>query len=1170
MRYSSWYNSIFLLFTMIFVLSFAIGQNIDEGFEGAFPPVGWHVLQSDCGAQVYWWQTDGEYDVCNGNYAALILGSDVICGRAKDWLVTPQLTPTTSDYILSFNMHQSYLQEHGSIFTLRVSTTSAVDTNDFIIFKTWNENQMPTNCTITNIDFTPYIGDSIYIAFVMENDAGDNWIIDDVTGLPLVGNCYPPTGLETFDVISSSAGLIWEGIDTVPQFYWEVVPKGNDENTGIVVSDYSVDTFDTATGLAMSSDYDYRLRSLCSVGDTSYYSYPFSFTTLGPPPSNDECLDAVELTVNSDNSCSNIYSGTNLDATKSFAGCTGIANDDVWYKFVATSDRHDIQITNVTVVKGLSIDLVHEVFEGSCTSLSSLLCSDDNFSTLSNLTIGQTYFLRVYSKYDNSNQSFDICIKTPPPVPVNDECEFSKVAPINSDENCINSVSGTTLGATQSLQGCIGTANDDVWFSFEAASVKHTIKLNNVVVVNGSNANMVHEIFSGDCNSLTSIKCSDPNTSSVTGLIVGDTYYVRVYSKYNCCSQSFDLCILTPPPPPLNDICLGALSINVGENTTCLLNKVTCTTKNATNTMYGSCDNNGDDPDLWYSFTVPIDGDYSFSSILGNPGITLYKGTCNNLVEIACLNNTNGVLPELETGITYYARIFTDVAEQNVEFCIEKDLSPENNYCSGAILLTVGNGYCDALTIGSNLNASNSNTSPQPNCGNYNGGDIWYKLIMPASGNVEIEMSRIGNFQDGAMAIYSGSCENLSIINCDDNSNSNQGTNYMPHISLTNRSPGETVYIRVWEYDNNEYGDFSICAWEPNDLVLSDGGDCLQGNSALVNNAEGNVYTWVPLKDFDGDLIAFVYPNGNELGIVTPTVFTRTTLPLRYDANGTKYINRDIQIGVENQPVNNNPKIKLLYKNSELNDLIQEATSVSTLSDMRMTKSEQDCSGNFNPPGTLFYQESNNTVNSNGDSYLQFSIPNFSTFYVHGGNISLPLDIKRFSGISIGETNKIIWKIEGDNNIEKIILVRSDEFMNDWKVLSKIDDNFSSNNFYIDSYPFSISNYRLKIVFVDGNFVNSQIIQLFNKKIKSNNFNVKLYPNPSTGMLNIHVFGKSVKKLKVLLYDINGKLLNIKLKQLYSSIDDFTLDMSGYKTGVYLSKIISNETTVFKRFVIVK
>jgi hypothetical protein len=52
----------------------------------------------------------------------------------------------------------------------------------------------------------------------------------------------------------------------------------------------------------------------------------------------------------------------------------------------------------------------------------------------------------------------------------------------------------------------------------------------------------------------------------------------------------------------------------------------------------------------------------------------------------------------------------------------------------------------------------------------------------------------------------------LSLLACDDDSSSN---GLMPYLSLSGLTPGQTIYIRFWEYGNDNNGTFGICATSP-------------------------------------------------------------------------------------------------------------------------------------------------------------------------------------------------------------------------------------------------------------------------------------------------------------------------------------------------------------------
>src|SRR5690606_23545028 len=129
-----------------------------------------------------------------------------------------------------------------------------------------------------------------------------------------------------------------------------------------------------------------------------------------------------------------------------------------------------------------------------------------------------------------------------------------------------------------------------------------------------------------------------------------------------------------------------------------------------------------------------------------------------------------------------------------------------------AINLTVG-ATCTYATY-TNAGATATTGVPAPGCANYSGGDVWFTVTVPASGNVIIN-TNTGVVTDSGMAIYSVAtpCPTLTLglVECDDD----DGIGSMSSITLTGRPPGQILYIRFWEYGNNNNGTFGICATEP-------------------------------------------------------------------------------------------------------------------------------------------------------------------------------------------------------------------------------------------------------------------------------------------------------------------------------------------------------------------
>ena len=389
------------------------------------------------------------------------------------------------------------------------------------------------------------------------------------------------------------------------------------------------------------------------------------------PPVNNECLTATILTVNGTATCTTSTSGNTNFATQSQVGCSGTADDDVWYSFVATSSFHTITVTPTTLS-----DVVFQVFSGGCGGLTSLACinattgASNETTTLTGLTIGATYRVRVYSSNNGTGQgTFSICVTTPPPPPVNDNCSGAVSLTVNPGVFCTTTTAGTILNASDSgvTSSCSGTDDDDVWYRFVATNTTHYVSLLNVA---GSTADMYHAVYSGasGCGSLgAALVCSDIDSSTVTGLTVGQTYYVQVYSYTSTSGQTstFDICIGTPPPPPSNDNCGGAIALTVNPDLSCGTTTAGSVASATDSGVTSSCSGTDDD-DVWYRFTATNTTHYV--SLLNVTGSTtdmyhaVYSGAsgCGTLgAALVCSDANNSTLSGLTIGQTYYVQVYS-------------------------------------------------------------------------------------------------------------------------------------------------------------------------------------------------------------------------------------------------------------------------------------------------------------------------------------------------------------------------------------------------------------------------------------------------------------------------------------------------------------------------------
>ena len=232
--------------------------------------------------------------------------------------------------------------------------------------------------------------------------------------------------------------------------------------------------------------------------------------------------------------------------------------EDTWFAFIAPASGTVNIETFAPQPITYSDDYPYAgaaVYTGTCGSLTQMICDYDNAQNnypefnLTNLTPGQTYYIRFWgnSSTVKPDKTYNICVWEPAPPPANDECINAIPAAVNPDAYCNLQTAGTIEGATASSQSnwCGGTTNDDVWFSFVATNTTHYFNLNNIA---GSTTDLKYQVFSGSCGSLSNATC---NSGVANSLIIGNTYYVRVWSTGSVSVNStFDLCITTPPTQP--------------------------------------------------------------------------------------------------------------------------------------------------------------------------------------------------------------------------------------------------------------------------------------------------------------------------------------------------------------------------------------------------------------------------------------------------------------------------------------------------------------------------------------------------------------------------------------------------------------------------------------------
>lgn len=166
--------------------------------------------------------------------------------------------------------------------------------------------------------------------------------------------------------------------------------------------------------LAASTTYYVRVWKYSSGTGT----FGICITTPPPAPANDNCATATTVTQEANGSCTTITSTVAGATSSGIANCTGTADDDVWFQFTATNSTAIInRTTSGSWDSGIEVFASTGAAPGSCIG-ASLGCQDaESAFTVSGLTVGMNYYVRVYSwasGYTPSPATFTFCVTSPP------------------------------------------------------------------------------------------------------------------------------------------------------------------------------------------------------------------------------------------------------------------------------------------------------------------------------------------------------------------------------------------------------------------------------------------------------------------------------------------------------------------------------------------------------------------------------------------------------------------------------------------------------------------------------------------------------------------------------------------------------------------------------------
>ncbi len=227
----------------------------------------------------------------------------------------------------------------------------------------------------------------------------------------------------------------------------------------------------------------------------------------------------------------------------------------------------------------------------------------------------------------------------------------------------------------------------------------------------------------------------------------------------------------------------------------------------------------------------------------------------------------------------------------------------------------------------------------------------------------------------------------------------------------------------------------------------------------------------------------------------------------------------------------------------------------------------------FGNCGSLEFNECNSTDCAGGQPFP-------SGWYQGGGNfgstmclIILPVELSYFKGTSSDAKIELAWQTLNERNCSHFEIYHSENGV-EFEALTTMDavgNSTEVNNylFFHQKAPIGINYYKLKIVDINGEFEETNVVAVDNRPATGNKLFSSLYPNPAYEFIKFMYLGnKSDQPIHVEIISSTGEVLYNETHLLSVSTDEITVNLETLSPGVYSVRINQQEQSEIKRLVI--
>ena len=256
-----------------------------EGFEGTtFPPTDWAVFDIGVGGTVDWSTNPNS---CQGTLAAYMNRQNLGQGSYTEEYLSTKLITVPANGQLRFFSRTFTAGNSGTLYEVKLAVGTSpqnVPASYTTTLATYTEDQLSAVFNVCDekvIDLDAYVGQDVYIAFVMKYTqpgtilSGDRWLLDNVQ---VVEQCLDPTGLAAAPQATTSV-LSWAGTATTFEIEHLV---GTTPPTGVPTGTSTTNTFNQ-TGLLPTTNYCFYVRAVCDASSSAWVG-PICYTTSALPP----------------------------------------------------------------------------------------------------------------------------------------------------------------------------------------------------------------------------------------------------------------------------------------------------------------------------------------------------------------------------------------------------------------------------------------------------------------------------------------------------------------------------------------------------------------------------------------------------------------------------------------------------------------------------------------------------------------------------------------------------------------------------------------------------------------------------------------------------------------------------------------------------------------------